>query len=307
MKGTKILLGNEAIAYGILASGATVVASYPGTPASEVCDTAFAVSKANDLPVHVEWSINEKTAFEVAYANAIANRRSAVAMKQVGLNVASDPVMSAAYMGTTGGLLIVVADDPGPHSSQTEQDTRLFAIHAKIPVLDPCSPEDALRMTLDAFEFSEQYRTPVILRPTTRVCHARQLMEVPALAPLNRAPDFRKDPSRWAATPGPRLKLHRELNAKIAEMRRHPWARPRLTMGTEASPFAIVSSGVSFAYLTDVLASSDRWPGVCLYKVTCPFPWTRKSSTASRGLTRRCSWWRSPNRSWRCSFPAGTT
>lgn len=272
MKGTKILLGNEAIAYGILASGATVVASYPGTPASEVCDTAFAVSKANDLPVHVEWSINEKTAFEVAYANAIANRRSAVAMKQVGLNVASDPVMSAAYMGTMGGLLIVVADDPGPHSSQTEQDTRLFAIHAKIPVLDPCSPEDALRMTLDAFEFSEQYRTPVILRPTTRVCHARQLMEVPALAPLNRAPDFRKDPSRWAATPGPRLKLHRELNAKIAEMRRHPWARPRLTMGTEASPLAIVSSGVSFAYLTDVLSNSDRWPGVCLYKVDMPFP-----------------------------------
>ena len=175
MKDSRILLGNEAIAFGILASGASVVASYPGTPASEICETAFRLTRELGLPVHVEWSINEKTAFEVAYANAIAGRRSAVSMKQVGLNVASDPVMSAAYMGTSGGILLVVADDPGPHSSQTEQDTRLFALFAKLPVLDPSSPEDALRMTREAFAFSEEYGTPVILRPTTRVCHARQV------------------------------------------------------------------------------------------------------------------------------------
>ncbi|HPI93282.1 MAG TPA: thiamine pyrophosphate-dependent enzyme [Deltaproteobacteria bacterium] len=272
MKDSRILLGNEAIAYGILGSNVTVVTSYPGTPASEICETAFAMVKEQGLPVHVEWSINEKTAFEIAYANAIAGRRSAVSMKQVGLNVASDPVMSAAYMGTAGGLLLIVADDPGPHSSQTEQDTRLFALYAKIPVLDPSSPEDALRMTLEAFAFSEEYRTPVILRPTTRVCHARQLMEVPGFRSEAAEPDFRKDPSRWAATPGPRLVLHRELNAKIARIRTHAWARPRLTMGDEGAPVAVVSSGVGYAYLSDVLAGFDRWPGLCVYKVDMPYP-----------------------------------
>jgi indolepyruvate ferredoxin oxidoreductase alpha subunit len=272
MKGAKILLGNEAIAYGILSRGASLVASYPGTPASEICETAFEVSKARGLPVHVEWSINEKTAFEVAYANAITGRRSAVSMKQVGLNVASDPVMSAAYMGTAGGIVLVVADDPGPHSSQTEQDTRLFAMFAKVPVLDPSSPEEALRMTRDAFTLSEEFRTPVILRPTTRVCHARQLMEVPRFDANIAEPDFRKDPARWAATPGPRLVLHRELNAKISEIRKHPWAEPRLSQGTEEAPVAVVASGVSYAYLVDVLTSFDRWRGVCLYKVDMPYP-----------------------------------
>src|SRR5690554_6529149 len=132
----EILLGNEAIAHGILAGGANVVASYPGTPASEVCTAAMKLAVEQGLPVHVEWSINEKTAFELAFTNSITGRRSAAIMKQVGLNVASDPVMSAAYMGVTGGLILVVADDPGPHSSQTEQDSRFFAMHAKVPVLD---------------------------------------------------------------------------------------------------------------------------------------------------------------------------
>ncbi|HQJ08570.1 MAG TPA: indolepyruvate oxidoreductase, partial [Deltaproteobacteria bacterium] len=272
MKGTQILLGNDAIAYGVLASGASVVASYPGTPASEICETAYRVSKQEGLQVHVEWSINEKTAFEVAYANAIAGRRSAVSMKQVGLNVASDPVMSAAYMGTVGGILLIVADDPGPHSSQTEQDTRLFAMFAKLPVLDPSSPEEALRMAGDAFAFSEEFRTPVILRPTTRVCHARQVMEVPALNPEIPAPDFRRDPARWAATPGPRLTLHRELNERIARIRKHDWAKPRLVLGDRKAPVAVVSSGVSHSYLLDVLKGFDRWPGVCLYKVDMPYP-----------------------------------
>ena len=273
MNGSKILLGNEAIAYGILAAGAGVVASYPGTPASEICETAFSAVKAHGLPVHVEWSINEKTAFEVAYAHAIAGRRSAVAMKQVGFNVASDPAMSAAYMGTAGGMLIIVADDPGPHSSQTEQDTRLFAQFAKLPVLDPSSPAEALRMTIEAFAFSEEYRTAVILRPTTRVCHARQLVEMPALDAVTMTePVFHKDPARWAATPGPRLTLHHELNAKIAALMRHPWARPKLTMGTGAERIAVVASGVAYAYLLDVLNGFTRWPDVCLYKVDMPYP-----------------------------------
>ncbi|MGC9323959.1 MAG: thiamine pyrophosphate-dependent enzyme [Desulfomonilia bacterium] len=272
MKGRKILLGNEAIAYGILASGASVVASYPGTPASEICETAYDLARRDDLPVHVEWSINEKTAFEVAYANAIAGRRSAAMMKQVGLNVASDPVISSAYMGTVGGLLIVVADDPGPHSSQTEQDTRMFAIHAKLPVLDPSSPEEALRMTMEAFQFSEQYKTPVILRPTTRVCHSRQLLDLPSQDPEYREPVFEKDPFRWAATPGPRLKLHKELNAKLEEIKKHAWTRPRFTAGRPDAPLAVIASGVVYAYIRDLMKGSSRWNDLCLYKVDMPFP-----------------------------------
>ncbi len=268
----EILLGNEAIAHGILAGGANVVASYPGTPASEVCTAAMKLASEQGLPVHVEWSINEKTAFELAFTNSITGRRSAAIMKQVGLNVASDPVMSAAYMGVTGGLILVVADDPGPHSSQTEQDSRLFAMHAKVPVLDPMSPREALQMTMQAFEFSERHHTPVILRPTTRVCHARQLLDLPQGRPPKSRPDFRKDPSRWAATPGPRLALHRELNAKIREIRKHPWARPRLMHGTGSSGLAVVSSGVACAYLLDVARDLGRWPNLDIYKIDMPFP-----------------------------------
>jgi indolepyruvate ferredoxin oxidoreductase alpha subunit len=277
MMGKKILLGNAAIAYGILAGGANLVASYPGTPASEVCETAMSLVKKNGSPCHVEWSINEKTAVEVAYANAIANRRSAAIMKQVGLNVASDPVISAAYMGTAGGFLIVVADDPGPHSSQTEQDTRLFAMHAKIPVLDPAGPEEAMRMTIQAFAFSEKFKTPVILRPTTRVCHARQLVDIPELTVLNRKPDFHKEPHRWAATPGPRLKLHKELNAKLQDISRHEWARPKRLFGSPDARLAIVSSGVAYAYIMDVLNAFEKWTDACVYKVDMPYPMDQSS------------------------------
>ncbi|VFU12223.1 Indolepyruvate oxidoreductase subunit IorA [anaerobic digester metagenome] len=276
-KAREILLGNEAIAHGIIASGANVVASYPGTPASEVCTTAMNLASQKNLAVHVEWSINEKTAVEVAFTNSITGRRSAAIMKQVGLNVASDPVISAAYMGVTGGLVLVVADDPGPHSSQTEQDTRLFAMHAKVPVLDPMSPREALEMTVQAFAFSERYRTPVILRPTTRVCHARQLVELPDIKPLDRRPDFRKDPSRWAATPGPRLVLHRELNAKLREIEQHPWARPRLVHGSGGTELAVVSSGVACAYLLDVIAELGTRQDISIYKIDMPFPLDRRA------------------------------
>lgn len=277
MMDKKILLGNEAIAYGILAGGANLVASYPGTPTSEVCEAAMGLVKKHNLPCHVEWSINEKTAVEIAFANAITNRRSAAIMKQVGLNVASDPVISAAYMGTTGGFLLVVADDPGPHSSQTEQDTRLFAMHAKIPVLDPSSPEEAMKMTIQAFAFSEKYKTPVILRPTTRVCHARQLVDIPELKPLGRKPDFQKNPHRWAATPGPRLKLHKELNAKLQDISRHEWAGPKRLFGNPDARLAIVSSGVAYAYIMDVLNSFEKWGAACVYKVDMPWPMDQSS------------------------------
>ena len=160
------IMGNSAIALGALAAGLNLAAGYPGTPSSEIMET---LERYPHGEVHLEWSVNEKAALEVAASAAYAGARTMVTMKQVGLNVASDPLMSLAYVGVNGGMVVVVADDPGPISSQTEQDTRMFAQFCRIPVFDPSSPEEAYQMIQDAFVCSEQYGTPVLFRPTTRI------------------------------------------------------------------------------------------------------------------------------------------
>ena len=141
----RILMGNEAIARGLIEADVTLAASYPGTPASEILSAVAAFAKEAGAPLHAEWSLNEKVAYEVALANSYTGRRSAVSMKQVGLNVASDPFMRSAYLGVKGGLVVISADDPGPHSSQTEQDSRFFAMFAKVPVSGPQQPPGSQR------------------------------------------------------------------------------------------------------------------------------------------------------------------
>ena len=158
----EFLMGNEAMAVGALAAGVNVVAGYPGTPSTEVLE---AVARRRPEGVYVEWSVNEKAALEVAAGAAYAGARALVTMKQVGLNVASDPLMSLSYIGVKGGMVVLVANDPGPISSQTEQDTRTFAAYAKLPVLDPSSPQEAYEMMGDAFALSEELGCPVIVRP----------------------------------------------------------------------------------------------------------------------------------------------
>lgn len=165
----KLLMGNEAIGLGAIHAGVNFVSGYPGTPSTEVLET---VAKHNDGSIFVEWSTNEKAALEAAIGASYAGARALVTMKQVGLNVAADPLMTCSYLGVKGGLVLVVADDPGPISSQTEQDTRVFGQFSKVPVLDPSSTGECYAMIQDAFELSEKYNTPVILHPTTRVCHA---------------------------------------------------------------------------------------------------------------------------------------
>jgi indolepyruvate ferredoxin oxidoreductase alpha subunit len=171
----QFLMGNEAIALGAVRAGVNLVSGYPGTPSTEILET---VAKINPGNIYVEWSVNEKAALEVAAGASYAGARTMVTMKQVGLNVASDPLMSLAYIGVKGGMVVVAADDPGPISSQTEQDTRHFAHFCKVPVFDPSSPEEAFEMIRDAFDFSEKYGTPVLFRPTTRVCHSCAAVEV---------------------------------------------------------------------------------------------------------------------------------
>ena len=214
----EILLGNGAIALGLVEAGCQVVTSYPGTPSSEILPEVVRLVKSEKLDTYVEWSTNEKVAFDNAFAASITGKRAACCMKQVGLNVAADSLMSSAYLGAVGGLLIISADDPGPHSSQTEQDTRFMARLAKVPVLDPSNPQEAREMVGLGLEISEEFRVPVVLRPAIRVCHARQNIAFGKIEKNQSKSVFQKDPMRWAATPRFRLILHGELNKKLDQI-----------------------------------------------------------------------------------------
>jgi indolepyruvate ferredoxin oxidoreductase alpha subunit len=268
----RLLLGNEAIARGLIENGCRMATSYPGTPASEILAAVAAFQTEEKLAMHTQWAVNEKIAFEIAYAGCMAGLRTAVSMKQVGLNVASDPFMSAAYMGVKGGFIVISADDPGPHSSQTEQDSRMLAMMAKVPVLDPDSPRQAKNMTALAYALSEEFKTPVMLRPTTRVCHSRQDIVLSPLAPIGAEVKFEKDPSRWAATPKFRHKLHLELEEKLALMAAYARTAPiRLNPGVQARK-ALVASGVAAAHARELLQEMGLWRKIPFYQVLQPFP-----------------------------------
>jgi len=267
-----LMMGNEAIARGLLESGCGMATSYPGTPASEILATVLRLKREAGLPLHAQWAVNEKVAFEIAYAGAMTGLRSAVSMKQVGLNVAADPLMSAAYLGVVGGFVVISADDPGPHSSQTEQDSRLMAMMAKIPVLDPDSPAQAREMTRLAFDLSESHGVPVMLRPTTRVCHARQDLPPLPLQTGVRKPVFTRDPKRWAATPKFRLALHHELEARLARISAEPLSEPRAIASGGHRAKAVVVSGVAAAHAREIFAGLSLDGPLALYQVLQPFP-----------------------------------
>jgi len=267
------MLGNEAIARGLMENDCVIATSYPGTPASEILSSLISFQKKKSLSMHVQWAVNEKIAFEIAYAGSMTGLRSAVSMKQVGLNVASDPLMSAAYIGTKGGFLIVSADDPGPHSSQTEQDSRLMAMMAKIPVLDPDSPGQAREMVALGYELSEAFEIPVMLRPTTRVCHARQDILPGDILSQGREPDFQKNPARWAATPKFRHHLHQELEKKLSAIASYEKTAPvRLNPDAKLSGKAVLISGVAAAHTKEIMGELKLWDAVPMYQVLQPYP-----------------------------------
>ena len=211
----EFLMGNEAIALGALAAGVNFVSGYPGTPSTEVLET---VASRNPGHVHVEWSVNEKAALEAAAGAAYAGARTMVTMKQVGLNVACDPLMSLEYIGVKGGMVIMVADDPGPISSQTEQDTRSFASFSKVPVFDPSSVEEAYDMIQEAFAFSEEWKTPVFFRATTRIDHGYESIELkdPSEYEIHKAEGFVKDPSKWVIFPALSVRSHARIEERNA-------------------------------------------------------------------------------------------
>ncbi|MFO7749501.1 MAG: thiamine pyrophosphate-dependent enzyme [Desulfobacteraceae bacterium] len=272
-KNMNLMLGNEALALGLVESGCAMATAYPGTPSSEILPAvAFWKTAENLDKLHVQWAVNEKVAFEIAYTGSVAGLRSAVAMKQVGLNVAADPFMSAAYLGVKGGFLVISADDPGPHSSQTEQDSRLFAMAAKIPVLDPDSPEQARQMAETGFTLSEAFEIPVMIRPTTRVCHARQDIETRTIAQSQSRASFEKNPGRWAATPKFRYQLHNELEEKLRKIAAYPPTAPVCLTPDVESDKALVVSGVAAAHARDIVRELASKQKVALYQVVQPFP-----------------------------------
>ena len=217
----KLLMGNEAMAHAALEAGVRVVAGYPGTPSSEIVETVaklHAQGVAHD--VHVEWSTNEKVALELLFGASLAGARGLFTCKQMGLNVASDALMSLNYVSVRGGLVLVVADDPGPISSQTEQDTRRFAAFAKVPVLDPATPEQAFDMVKAAFDLSERFHTPVIVRPTTRVDHASAFFDVADETHARAVPEegFERDVSKWVIFPRRAYQAHGEINERLRDI-----------------------------------------------------------------------------------------
>lgn len=277
---SEFLMGNEAIALGALAAGVNLAAGYPGTPSTEILET---LAKRGAEDIHVEWSVNEKAGLEVAAGAAYSGARALVTMKQVGLNVASDPLMSLAYIGVKGGMVIVVADDPGPISSQTEQDTRTFGMYAKIPVFDPSSVEEAYEMIQEAFDFSERYGTPVIFRPTTRIDHAYASFQVkdPDEYDHTERDGFVKDSSRWVIFPKLSLRNHAAIekrNQKLTGVLSH-YSRNRVipAAGGEETKRGIAANGISSMYVKENLPANEP---VRLFHVATPFPFPEEMAVA---------------------------
>lgn len=260
------VMGNGAIALGALVAGVNVVAGYPGTPSSEIIET---ISKYPHNGVHLEWSVNEKAAMEVAAAAAYSGARTLVTMKQVGLNVAADPLMSLAYVGVKGGMVIVSADDPGPISSQTEQDTRAFAEFCRIPVFDPSSPEEAYQMIQDAFDYSEKYKTPVLFRPTTRICHAYASINIEDNYVAKDFEGFVKDSSKWVIFPRLSYANHKMIESRNLEIGKD-FSNYTYNLSNHAtSKKAVFASGVSYAYAKEFLRN---YPDIKLIKIATPHP-----------------------------------
>lgn len=268
----QMIMGNQAIALGALKAGVKLVAGYPGTPSSEIIEF---ISKYKDkTKTYVEWSVNEKAAVEVAAGASYAGARTLVTMKQVGLNVASDPVMCLSYVGVKGGMVIISADDPGPISSQTEQDTRNFAQYSKIPCLDPSTPQEAYEMIQEAFELSEKYNTPVFVRPTTRVDHAYESMEFPELTVVSSNTEFTKDTQRWVIFPRTSFMNHKRIFERNESVLPGQFSKSRFNIvkNSEGSKLNFIAGGISYCYLMEALEILKIPASVLKIGTPYPFP-----------------------------------
>ena len=261
----ELMLGNEAIARGVYEAGVRVVSSYPGTPSTEITENAIRYDG-----IYAEWAPNEKVALEVALGAAIAGGRALCCMKHVGLNVAADPLFTAAYTGINGGLLIVVADDPGMHSSQNEQDSRFYARSAHVPMLEPSDSQECKDMVARAFAISEEYDTPVLMRVTTRIAHARSLVELsePAEVPLR---DYVKDMRKYVMMPGNARGRHVAVEAREKRLAEDCSAFSDLNrVEMNSAKLGVVCSGAAYDYVKEAL------PEASVLKLGMVYPLPRK-------------------------------
>lgn len=247
----QIMLGNEAFARGAYEAGVRVISSYPGTPSTEITENAV---QYNDI--YVEWAPNEKVAAEVAIGAGIAGARALSSMKHVGLNVAADPFFTVAYTGVNGGIVFIVADDNGCHSSQNEQDSRFYARSAGVPMLEPASPQECKDFVKLAFEYSEKYDTPVLIRSNTRISHSRGIVELaePVDAPLK---EYTKDFTKYVAMPAMARKLHiaQEARLKAFEDDSNRFYVNEIMMREQS--IGIVTSGICYQYVKEALPEAS--------------------------------------------------
>ena len=266
----ELLMGNEAIALGAFEAGVEIITAYPGTPSTEIPETAARLAK--QYGAYVEFSTNEKVALEVGIGASWAGKRSLVTMKHVGLNVASDSLMTLAYTGIDGGFVLVSADEPECHSSQNEQDNRLFARFANIPCLDPSSPQEARDMTIFAYDLSEKFSIPVILRPTTRVCHGRGDVELGEINIQKREGKFSKDFSRYVTVPSHARILHKKLLDKMDKITDYIEQSNLNYILPGEGKIGLIVIGVSFNYLMESLQSLNIKPPVLKIGISHPLP-----------------------------------
>jgi len=248
----QLMLGNEAVARGLYEAGCAFVSSYPGTPSTEITE---AIAKYPE--VYAEWAPNEKVAMEAAFGASLAGRRSFCGMKHVGLNVAADPLFTISYTGVNAGMVIGVADDAGMHSSQNEQDSRHYARSSKIPMLEPADSAEALEFAKLAYELSEQFDTPVIVKMCTRVSHSQSLVELGER--VEKIGEYKKDIPKYVMMPGNAKRRHPVVEARTAALVEYAETAEinRIEPGTD-NKMGIITSSTSYQYVKEVLG--DKYP-----------------------------------------------
>ncbi len=261
----KLLLGNEAVARGLFEAGCNVVSSYPGTPSTEITEYAATYDE-----MYSEWAPNEKVACEVAIGASIAGARAFCGMKHVGLNVAADPLFTVSYTGVNGGLVIGVADDPGMHSSQNEQDSRHYAESSKVMMLEPADSKECLEYTKKAFEFSEKFDTPVLLRLTTRVAHSRSLAETADRADVP-VKEYVKNPQKYVMMPANAIPKHIVVEDRIAKQIEFFETDDINTVEYYDKKIGIITAGNCYNYAKEVLGKNASY-----LKLGCVYPLPEK-------------------------------
>ena len=246
------MIGNEAVARGLYEAGCEVISSYPGTPSTEITEFAAKYDE-----IYCEWAPNEKVAMEVAFGASLAGRRSACAMKHVGLNVAADPLFTLSYTGVNGGMVVCVADDPGMHSSQNEQDSRHYAIAAKVPMLEPSDSAESLEFTKRAFEISEKFDSVVLLRMVMRVAHTQSIVntsEREIIKPI----DYEKQPSKYIMMPGYAKRRHPIVEQRTADLTEFAETTDlnREEYAVDGSEIGIITSGTAYQYVKEIFGDS---------------------------------------------------